>query len=141
MEGKYVPINGKKPTIDEWTLLRIKAISIEQVKTWLSTTSAERIAILLDNSLLPLDYDGISEHVVWNKLVPRCSEELQNAKQPLLEHHTEDISPFRWILRNLRIELGKARVGIIPPHIYYYTKQKERIRRFPRISAISRKAG
>ena len=74
---KIITINGKKPTLEEWTSLREMQISIEQVQDWLSSPLAERIALLLDKSLLAFDYDGAGEYVIWDKLVPRCSKELQ----------------------------------------------------------------
>lgn len=76
---KVVPINGKKPTLEAWTSLRSTEISLEQVRAWLSNPLVERIGILLDHSILALDYDGAGSYVIWNKLVPRCSAELQNA--------------------------------------------------------------
>ena len=81
---KVITINAdKKPTLEKWTPLRDMNISIEQVNQWLSSPLAERIAILLDNSLLAFDYDGAGEYMFWDKLVPRCSPELQTAF-----HHT-----------------------------------------------------
>jgi len=71
--GKIVTINGKKPTLDEWTPLRDMDISIVQIRDWLLNPLAERLAILLDKSLIPIDYDETGEYVLWNKLVPRCS--------------------------------------------------------------------
>ena len=78
---KIITINGKKPTLEEWTPLRNKdvQISIEQLQDWLSSPLAGRIALLLDKSLLPFDYDGAGEYVIWDKLVPRCGTELQKA--------------------------------------------------------------
>jgi hypothetical protein len=76
---KVVTINGKKPTLDEWTPLRDMDISIEQIRDWLLNPLAERLAILLDKSLIPIDYDETGEYVLWNKLIPRCSPGLQDA--------------------------------------------------------------
>jgi hypothetical protein len=76
---KVVTINGKKPTLVEWTPLRDMEISIEQVREWLSSPLAERIAVLLDKSLLAFDYDGAGEYAFWKRMVPRCNPELQEA--------------------------------------------------------------
>ena len=70
---------GRSQHFVEWTPLRDMEISIEQVMEWLSNPLAERIAVLLDKSLLAFDYDGAGEFVIWHKLVPRCSPELQDA--------------------------------------------------------------
>jgi len=76
---KVVTINGKKPTLVGWTPLKDMEISTEQVRSWLSSPLAERIAVLLDKSLLAFDYDGAGEYVIWDKLVPRCTSEIRDA--------------------------------------------------------------
>jgi hypothetical protein len=77
---KVITINAeKKPTLEKWTPLRDMDVSIEQVNEWLSSPLAERIAVLLDKSLLAFDYDGAGEYIIWDKLVPRCTPELQTA--------------------------------------------------------------
>jgi hypothetical protein len=77
---KVITINEKKkPTLKKWTPYRNIPISIEQVKEWLSDPLAVRIAILLDKSLLALDYDGLGEHRLQTRILPRSPKEVQNA--------------------------------------------------------------
>jgi hypothetical protein len=95
---KVITINAdKKPTLEKWTPLRDMNISIEQVNQWLSSPLAERIAILLDNSLVAFDYDGAGEYMFWDKLVPRCflTYRPHSTIQLLPKRHMGDMSYFQ----------------------------------------------
>jgi hypothetical protein len=70
----------KKPTIDTWTPLRdMPNIPLEQVKQWLSNPLAVRMAVLLDKSWFAFDYDGLGEHRLRTRILPRCPKEIQDA--------------------------------------------------------------
>lgn len=78
---KPIPINEwKKPTIEKWIPWRNEpTIPLEQIKEWFSNPLAIHLAILLDKSLIAIDYDGLGEERLLNRILPRCPKEVQDA--------------------------------------------------------------
>ena len=77
---KLVPIDSeKKPALEKWTHLRDKQASLEQIKLWFSSDLTVGLGIVLDKSWFVFDYDGLGEHRIKTRILPRAPKEIQDA--------------------------------------------------------------
>jgi Bifunctional DNA primase/polymerase, N-terminal len=71
--------NGKQPCI-LWKERISKLATDQELESWFNGEHKNNVAIIIEKSSFAIDIDGLkSKDLFWNKLVPRLSEELQNA--------------------------------------------------------------
>jgi hypothetical protein len=71
----------KPPSWFCWTDLRDgkrPALSEQEIETIFSNPEVGRVALILNNRSLVIDYDGdLGKYTLWNEIMPRCSKELR----------------------------------------------------------------
>ena len=72
--------DDKKPTLDTWTDIRDlhKLPSEELLIQWLTNPLATHLAIVSGGRFLIVDYDGLGEQRLRNRILPRCSTSIQD---------------------------------------------------------------
>ena len=71
--------NGKAACIKDWPKIT-KEVMVTQMQTWFNGKNENNIAIILSNKGLVIDSDGEKcESIIWEKIVPGLSNNLQQA--------------------------------------------------------------
>src|SRR5919106_2603403 len=84
-------VEKKPPSWFSWTDLRDgrrPALTEPEIESIFSNPEVGRVALLLNNRRLLIDYDGpLGKCMLWSELFPRCSKELQ--RQLRITAHTK----------------------------------------------------